>query len=266
MKKLATFAAIAISSMATSQAVVVSISSADFPVADFNLVNFINSNFSNVTSINQGYYTTAASVPVGTDVLIIGRRIFSNDFANAANSLAFNQLTIPIVAVTSYVIRPDADRWGWESGGIANMPAGTIDGNETTVTAAGAAVFGAAGTYDWYTTSGTKVSTDFNAAGTGTVGGGEILATIGGNILVAAWETGESTAGGTAVGGNRLLFNMPDYNSNGGVELPNTAAGQAALRTAIDTYTPLTAIPEPSGTALLLGGLGMLTLLRRRNA
>lgn len=265
MKNLASIAAIALCSASTSQAVVVTISSADFAVQDSRLVDFVNANFSNVTAINQGYYTTAASLPVGTEVLILGRRIFSGDFANAANSAAFNALTIPIVATTSFVTRPDGGRWGWESGAVGG---GDISGSETTITLAGAAtgLFGNEGTVDWWTTSATKIATGFNSTGTGTVGTGDILATLGGNILVAYWGAGDTTAGGQVLGGNRLLFNMPDYNNAGAVEMPNTAAGETAFRNAVAEYTPLIAIPEPSSSALLLGGLGLVALRRRRSA
>jgi hypothetical protein len=265
-RKAAASLLLALGLASSSQAVVVSISGVD-AAADQQVIDFISTNFSNVTSVTYGNYANPASIPVGTELLIIGRRVFSGEYGNAVNSSAFLGLTIPIVALTSYVTRPDGDRWAWHSGGIAN--GGLIAGDETTVTAAGAGVFGTAGAADWWATS--NGGGDFNAAGTGSVGGGEILATMGGNILVAHWDAGELSAGSATVpaaafGGSRLLFNIPDSDGAGKAALPDTPAGQAAFRNALDAYTPLTAVPEPAGSALLLGSLGMLALRRRRSA
>lgn len=252
---------VAIGLASSSQAVVVSITGAQLST-DQLIIDFINNNFSNVTAINYGYYTTAAAVPVGTDVLITGRRVFSGDFANATNSAAFNAMTIPVVGLTSFITRPDGGRWGWSAGGAAGT---TVVGNETTVTAAGSAVFGPEGSYNWWNTlSGTQLDT-FNAAtAAGLVGQGDVLATINGLILAAGWTTGELLANGEAAGGNRLLFNIPDLDNAGAAGLPNTPEGQLALRNAIASYTSLIAVPEPSSSALLLGGLGALALRRRR--
>jgi hypothetical protein len=266
VRKAAASALLAIGLVSPSQAVVVSISGVD-PVADQQVIDFISTNFSNVSSVTYGNYADPANIPAGTELLIIGRRVFSGEYGNAANSSAFLGLSIPIVALTSYVTRPDGDRWAWHDGGVAN--GGLIAGDETTVTAAGAGVFGTVGAADWWATS--NGAGDFNAAGTGSVGGGEILATMGGNILVAHWDAGDLSAGSAnvpaaAFGGSRLLFNIPDADGNGKAAMPDTAAGQAAFRNAVDAYTPLTAVPEPSGSALLLGSLGMLALRRRRSA
>ena len=266
VRKVAASALLALGLIAPSQAVVVSISGIGI-ASDQQVVDFISTNFSNVTTINYGDYSDPANIPVGTELLFIGRRVSSPAYGNAVNSTAFLGLSIPIVSLTSYVTRPDGSRWAWHSGGVAN--GGLIAGDETTVTAAGAGVFGAVGTADWWATS--NGGGDFNAAGTGTVGGGEILATMGGNILVAQWDAGELSAGSVEVpaaafGGSRLLFNIPDADGNGTAVVPDTAAGQAAFRNALDAYTPLTAVPEPSGSALLLGSLGLLALRRRRSA
>jgi hypothetical protein len=265
LRTSAASALLALGLVAPCQAVVISMSGVDQTV-DQPVIDFISTNFSNVTSITYGNYSNPANIPAGTELLIIGRRLFSGEYGNAANSNAFLGLTIPIVSLTSYVTRPDGDRWAWHSGGVAN--GGPIAGDEITVTLAGAGVFGAAGAADWWATS--NGGGDFNAAGTGTVGGGEILATMGGNIVVAHWDAGEFSAGSTNVpaagfGGSRLLFNIPDADGNGKPALPDTPAGQAAFRAALDAYTPLTAVPEPAGSALLLGSLGMLALRRRRN-
>lgn len=260
---LAMSAFVAIGLASSSQAVVVSITGAQLST-DQVLIDFINNNFSNVTQINYGYYTTAAAVPAGTDVLLTGRRVFSGDFGNAANSAAFNALTIPVVGLTAYVTRPNGDRWGWTAGGTAGT---NVVGNETTVTSAGSVVFGPEGAYDWWgTLAGTQLDT-FNAAtAAGGVGQGDVLATINGFILSAGWDAGELLQNGQAAGGSRLLFNLPDLDGAGAAGLPNTAAGQLAFRNALEAYTPLVAIPEPSSVALLMGALGFMGLLRRRSA
>lgn len=253
---------------ASAQAVVVTISTADSAAnKDGALAAFLNANFSNITSINVGYYTTAAAVPAGTDLLFVGRRIFSGDFGNATNSAAFNALTIPVVSLTSYVSRVDGGRWGWQDGPVVGGQ--SINGDETTITAAGAAAFGAAGVANWWGPL-TGGGTTFNALGSGSVGQGDVLASINGSTLVAHWNAGELSGTNVAFGGDRLLFNMPDYDNAGGLELPNTPAGQAAFIAALDTYTPLVAnaIPEPSSTALLMGvaAMGMMATRRRRQA
>lgn len=268
VKTLAAAALLGAGIATSAQAIVVTISTAD-PAAnkDGALSVFLNSNFSNISSINVGYYTTAAAVPAGTDLLIIGRRIFSGDFGNATNSAAFNALSIPVVSLTSYVSRVDGGRWGWQDGPVDGGK--NIAGDETTITAAGSATFGPAGLVDWWGPL-TGGGTGFNALGTGSVGQGDILAAIGGSVLVAHWNAGELSGTGVAFGGDRLLFNMPDYDNAGGLELPNTPAGQAAFIAALNTYTPLVAnaIPEPSSTALLMGAaaMGMMATRRRRQA
>jgi hypothetical protein len=221
------------------------------------IINFLNSNFQGV-NVTFGDYSNPANIPAGTDVFIVGRILGSFAYANAANSQIFNNLTIPVVSFTSFVTRPDGDRWAWHSTGTVG---GDVSGSETTITGAGASLFGGEGTADWFTigTSGTG----FNALGSGTVGTGSILATIGGNILVAAWESGQQSAGGVTFSANRLLFNLPDSQPNPPAlaVLPDTIAGQQALISALTTYTPLQ-VPEPSSFALL--GLGALAAIRGR--
>jgi hypothetical protein len=209
------------------------------------IVDFLTGNFEDVT-VTFGNFADPATIPAGTDVLFVGRILTSGAYDNAANSATFNSLNIPVVSWTSYVVRPDGARWGWHSGGVAGS---TVVGNETTITAAGASVFGVAagvGVADWWTV-GTD-GTNFNAAGTGTVGTGNILATIGGetNILAAAWEPGQQSAGGVTFTANRLLFNLPDSTgTNGTAVLPDTGAGQQALIAALAAYTPLQVVELP---------------------
>ena len=259
-------ALLAVASAASSHAIVVSISGVGPAGNDQVIIDFLNANFSNITTINYGDYSNPAAIPVGTDLFMVGRRVFSGAYGNATNSAAFNALTIPVVAFTSYVTRPDGDRWAWHTGGAVGS---SLAGDETTVTAEGATVFGAAGTFDWWgplTGGGTNV----NAVSGGTVGEGTVLASIGGSVLAAHWNAGEQSGGGVAFGGDRLLFNLPDFDNAGAAEMPNTLAGQAALVAALDTFTPLTAnaIPEPSSFAALAGlaGLGFAASRRRRAA
>lgn len=232
----------------TSQGINIALSGVDNaknqPIADF-----ITSNFSGVT-VTQGNYANPANIPADTDIVMIARMLYSGDYGNVANSAAYNALTIPVVCFTSYVARPDGNRWGWHTGGAVG--GASTAGNETTVTEAGAAVFGAAGAADWWTTPG-----GFNAAGSGTVGDGQILATIGGNILVAHWKAGDKTGMGVTLGSDRLLFNIPDTDNAGAPGLPDTAAGRQVLVAALKTiiaqddvpHDPTAAPLNPDGSA-----------------
>lgn len=219
----------------TSQGLNIALSGADNtknqPIADF-----ITSNFSGVT-VTQGNYAVPTSIPADTDIVMIARMLYSGEYGNVDNSATYNALTIPVVCLTSYVARPDGNRWGWHTGGAVG--GAFTAGNETTVTEAGAAVFGAAGAADWWTTPGS-----FNAAGSGTVGDGQILATIGGNILVARWKAGDKTGVGVTLGSDRLLFNIPDTDNAGNPGLPDTAAGQQALIAALKTIITQDDVPH----------------------
>jgi len=112
------------------------------------------------------------------------------------------------------------------------------------VTAAGTAVFGDAGNHDWWSGSG-----GFSAPGTGTVGDGDILATLGGNNLVVGWHAGDLSAAGNTFSGNRLLFNIPEISVTG--IMPDTAAGQQAFIDAMEAYTPLVQRMSTNQTATL---------------
>jgi hypothetical protein len=252
--------ALAFGATSSSFAVNIALSGTDL-AGNQPIIDFLNANFRDVT-VTHGNFSDPATIPVGTDVFMVARRLSSGDYNNATNSAIFNDLGIPVVSFTSFVTRTNGSRWSWESGDTAG---GSVEGNETTVTAAGASLFGGAGTVDWFTT-GTS-GTGFNALGTGAVGTGNILATIGGNILVAAWETGQESAGGALFKANRLLFNLPDSAPTppSVAVLPDTAAGQQALISALTAYTPLQVIPEPSSLALLgMGTLAAMLRSRRR--
>ena len=225
-----------------------------------DILNFLQQNFQDV-NITFGDYSNPANIPAGTDLFVVGRIVSSSAYGNAANAAIFNGLSIPVVSLTSYVTRPDGDRWNWHSGGVAN--GGNVSGSETTITLAGQNVFGASGTADWWTV--TDAGSGFNAAGTGTVGTGDILATMGGNILAAGWDAGDMSAGGVVFSSSRLLFNLPDSDPNtGNGVVPDTAAGRQAFIDAFETYTPLVAIPEPSAMALFGIGAATVAFMARR--
>jgi hypothetical protein len=243
----------------SSHAVNISLSGTDL-AGNQPIIDFLTNNFQGVT-VTHGDYSDPANIPAGTNVFIIGRRLGSGAYANATNSATFNALTIPVVSFTSFVTRTLDGRWAWESGGTGG---GDVTGAETTITAAGTAVFGATTPDDWWTTA--TSGTGFNALGTGTVGTGNILATMGGNILAAAWEPGQQSAGGATFTANRLLFNLPDSNPNppSFAVLPDTAAGRQALINALARYTSLQPVPEPSSLMLLLGATCAGGFMRRR--
>lgn len=257
LKKMTAFTLLVIGAISSSQAINVAMSGT-IQSRDQSLIDFINNSFQDVT-LSYGDYSNPANIPAGTDLFIIGRSLSSTPFANSANSATFNALTIPVVCFTSYIARPDSGRWGWHSGAISG--GWDVTGSETTVTAAGASILGvAAGTVDWFTI---PTGSSFWGTGTGSVGDGQILATLGGDILAAGWNTGDQSGTGVTFGGDRLLFNLPQNGT--ATVVPDTATGQQALVNALTTYTTLQAVPEPGSMALAsLGGGLALMLIRRR--
>ena len=193
-------------------------------------IDFFNNSFSNVV-VTSGDYSDTANAAVqaslaGADVLVLCRTTYSGGYGADDEAWYNANLTIPVISFTSYLTR--SSKFGWESG--EEDTSGSTSGNETVVTAAGAAIFGTSGVADWW-----SGADGFSAAGTGTVGDGDILATLGGNNLVVGWNAGDLSAAGNTFSGNRLLFNIP----NDGNSLPDTAAGLQALVDAIAAYTPL---------------------------
>ncbi len=245
-RKLAAAALLAIGFVTSSQGVNVLIdhgaSWAGGAAGNQATIDFFNNNFLDTTVASGDYSDTAnASVQVSiaaADVLVLTRTTYSGGY-DSTDQAFYDSLTIPVIDLTSYTAR--SSKLGWE-GGDVSIPA--IDGNEATVTAAGAAVFGSAGSFDWYSGSGS-----FDAAGTGAVGDGAVLATIGGNHLVVGWHAGDTIASGAVQSGNRLLFNI----SGNGNNLPDTPDGQQALMDAVSAYTPLVqgVSTNPTGTATL---------------
>ncbi|MBN2163344.1 MAG: PEP-CTERM sorting domain-containing protein [Pontiellaceae bacterium] len=214
---------------------------------------FISNNFQNI-NMTVGDFSDTGNAGVqstieAADVLVIGRTLWSGAY-DATDMTYYSSLNIPVVFLTSYVTRSSI--MGYE--GDLNGGAG-VDGNETTITAAGALAMGLAeGTYDLYTSG-------FDTLGTGDVGGGDILATIGGNHLAVGWSAGTTNAAGIVQSANRLLYNF-DANGN---TTPDSAAGQLALINAMETYTGMTAIPEPTTIGLLgISSVGGLMLVRSR--
>lgn len=197
-------------------------------------IDLFTSNFPGVTVVAGNYDNTAdAGVQAAieaADVLVLCRTTYSGGY-DTADGAYYSSLEIPVVFLTSYVTR--SSRIGFE-GGLNG--GGSTDGAETTVTAAGALVFGvegfSAGTHDWYTDG-----YGFDTLGTGSVGTGDILATLGGNHLAVGWDTGDTDGSGRTQSGPRLLFNL----HSGGNTLPDTVAGKQALLAAVTTYTGLSA-------------------------
>jgi len=189
----------------------------DFYKALFPAANVIYGDYGNTGDAN------VQAVLQSADVLVIARTNYSADYDTTDDTYYNTYLPIPIIVHSSYFTR--ASRMNWE-GGAEVGPA--IDGNETTVTEEGAKIFGAQGTFDWWSGTG-----GFDRCGSGSVGDGKILATIGGSNAVVGWRAGDKNARGTVMLGNRLLFNF-HVNGSG---LPNTAAGQKALADAVRAYT-----------------------------
>ncbi len=213
------------------------------------IIDFLEENFD--VTVTFGDYSNPANLPADTEVLVIGRVLGSWAYANADNSAIFNALTIPVVCLTSYVARPDDGRWGWHSGPTAGFY--SLSGDETVVTEAGAGIFGTVGPVDWWN----DASWSFSAAGTGSVGDGQILATSPtGDIVVAYWKAGDQSGTGVVFGSDRLLFNVPDQGSGNPVDLPNTPEGIQAFFDALSLifgpgygpYDPLVTPENPDGS------------------
>ena len=104
--------------------------------------------------------------------------------------------------------------------------------------------------------------------GTGTVGGGSVLATIGGDILSAYWGTGQAPGDPTAAGvatfpAPRLLLNLDDDPRPMGEFTAQTAFGLQTTVGVIAQFGGLTVVPEPSAALLTFAGLGLLGQRRR---
>ncbi|MBN2163350.1 MAG: hypothetical protein JXR25_08355 [Pontiellaceae bacterium] len=211
-------------------------------------VDFFNNSFSNVTVLAGDYSDTSdagvRAVLASADVLVLCRTTYSGGYDTTDETYYNSSLTIPVICLTSYLSRDT--KLGWESGDVASS---VVDGNETTVTAAGASVFGVSGTVDWWSGTG-----EFNAAGSGAAGEGEILALIGGYNLAVGWMAGARSAAGNTFSGNRLLFNIP----GSGNTLPDTDEGVQAMIDAVAAYTSL--IPRNGSGSSGTGGGATNTL------
>lgn len=260
-----------------ASALVVMIS--DLSPAGAPIEDFFTGNFSNVTEIRHGDFAnfsnaasqdalngTGAFAGMGAaDVFVIGRSLSSGGY-DAGDADGYNGISIPFINFTSYTARQAGDRLGWHNGSAGNT--GSRNGAETTLTAAGAALLGSPeGTYDLWTDAAT-----FNGIGTSTeVGTGDILATLGGNILAAHWDIGDAPANANAdvatFPGVRLLLNIdnePNAGNNGVNDFTGlTEGGLSAYVGVIGATTPLEAIPEPSTGILGLLGIGLMFRRRR---
>lgn len=231
---------------------------------------FLAANFTDavVTAGNFAVFSSSATTAAlaangGADLVIIGRSLSSGEYGSGAAD-GYNGLTIPVISFTSYVARELGNRMGWHTGSANHLR--SVTGDETTLTVAGATFFGdPVGTIDYYS----MVAGDtFNGLGSGAgVGGGDVLATIGGDLLAAHWDIGDAPGNPTNAGvatfpGERLLFNLDNDPSPTGEFTNLSEAGTAALITGLVKVGGLTAIPEPSGFALF--GLGALGLIIRR--
>lgn len=277
----AAIAGLALLPFTSSQALVVVLSGgADANgTANLNqLESFLTSNFTNVTEVRKGDFANFSAAATqtaltGADIVIIGRTLGSAAYQNV--STGYNSLDKPVIALTSYVARAAGNRLGWHTGEATHAASSLVAGAETTVTAEGATVFNlAAGTHDFNANNGGGT---FNGLGLGTIGGGDILATINGEILAARWDAGDApgnpaTAGVATFPAPRLLFNLDNDPIDGSPtgSPPNdlgslTAAGRSALIASFASMG-LTPVPEPSAALLVVASVFGLGAARRRRS
>ncbi|MEO8353707.1 MAG: hypothetical protein ABI680_18420, partial [Chthoniobacteraceae bacterium] len=236
----------------------------DLTPAGSPIEDFFRNNFSNVTEIRHGDYSSFSAQAsqdalLGTgafagggaaDVFVIGRSLSSSAYASGM-AAGYNGISIPFINFTAYTARALDNRLGWHTGSAAAT--GSRNGLETTVTASGVSILGlAAGNHDLFTDAS---SFEGLTLGTSGFGDGQILATQGANTVAAYWAAGNApgsptTAGVATFPAARLLFNLdnvPNSNNNGANDITNlTPVGLAALLSAIDFATPLTAgLPDP---------------------
>jgi hypothetical protein len=143
--------ALLLAGAASSPAVVIVLSDGQAPGPSGVLESFFNSSFGNVTEIRHANYSlfdsaatrdalngTGAFAGLGpADVVIIGRTLASADY-DEFGAAGYNTLAIPVVSLTSYVVRQDANRLGWHASGATTDK--SVVGSETTITAAGALI------------------------------------------------------------------------------------------------------------------------------
>lgn len=284
MKRLcaALVTAFAISSPQPAHATTVLISGD--PLGNDEIEAFIAANFvlpagtTFLTGDFANYENNKAAID-SANVVFIGRNLNSGSYQNGVAD-GYNTLNAPVILFTSYVARETGNRLGWHTAGAAS--GASVLGNETTVTSAGATLFGlAAGAYNFF--EGNPGDTFNGLSGDNpAVGGGSVISTIvGPNVFVsrlqaAYWAEGSAPGDPVAASptgdpdfvfpGKRLLFNLDD-DVAGGVRTTFsnlTVEGEGALVASIGNVTGWAVIPEPSSALLAL--VGAAAFLRRRRA
>ncbi len=199
------------------------------------LIDFINSNFANVDSIETATFSNGA--PTGldsTDIVVFSRNTNSGSYDDSANEIdGWNQLPNAILMLNPFILR--TTRFGWVNTTVSNQEFSSA-GSETTVTSAGAnsplfnqITIPTNDTVDLY-----EIPTPISgAAANAALGGGTLLATSGSGLSLIRYRAGDalanpSTTGGTATthGGDRIFLALDGSGSINSL----TTNGQTVLR------------------------------------
>lgn len=230
---------------------------------------YLEANFTaaSLGTINTGTYSGSGGSGAGAgDLIIFLRETDSGAYDEGTEVTVWNNSEANMLMLNSFSTR--SSRFGWFNNDTTTGI--TPTGSETTVTAPADPLFNGVsvvgGMADIYTSP--LASGDGGLQSQqGLVSGTALATSSGGDVIlarIAAGSAWSSTVGGQSGthGADRIYFAAPEDQDAGALD-SFTSDGQTLLNNSL-IELGLVAIPEPS--AALLGGLGLLVLLRRRRA